>query len=422
MKSFTISTLLTLGLVALSEAYPSIAAHLAEEEAKSSSSIFNKLKKRTAFSSSQLIDVSGTHAFVAPGSTDQRGPCPGLNALANHNYLPHNGVATIAQFVEATTTVFGMGVDLATVLSTYGAVVDGNLASWSIGGPTPAVGSISTLLGTPQGISGSHNKYEGDSSPTRGDLYEYGNDYTVQVSQFQALWDLGKAQNSYDLDVLTTHRANRFQQSIENNPYFFYGPFSGIIVTPAAYSFIYRFMGNKSAEYPEGYLDGDVLKSFFSITGTDGNFTYKHGYERIPNNWYTRNVADPYGTAQLSLDTNVMALAHPEFLVPGGNTGTTNSYIGLDPANLTGGLYTLDNLDQGNNLLCFAFQATVQFLPDFLQGLTSAITSLDSTLNTVVSNLGCQKLQTIDKTQFNIYPGYTALNEQSGTYPGEAAQ
>lgn len=58
----------------------------------------------------QLIDVSGEHAFVAPdfSAGDLRGPCPGLNALANHNYLPHNGFATIDQFVQATNEVFGM--------------------------------------------------------------------------------------------------------------------------------------------------------------------------------------------------------------------------------------------------------------------------------------------------------------------------
>lgn len=66
-----------------------------------------------------------------------------------------------------------MGLDLATFLAVYGAVFDGDLTSWSIGGPPSSslLGSVS-LLGTPQGISGSHNKYEGDVSPTRPDLYE----------------------------------------------------------------------------------------------------------------------------------------------------------------------------------------------------------------------------------------------------------
>lgn len=69
--------------------------------------------------------------------------------------------------------VFGMGVDLATFLAIYGAVFDGDLVSWSIGGPPPGglLGDIG-LLGKPQGISKSHNKYESDASPTRGDLYE----------------------------------------------------------------------------------------------------------------------------------------------------------------------------------------------------------------------------------------------------------
>lgn len=92
------------------------------------------------------------------------------------------------------------------------------------------------MLSTPQGISGSHNKYEGDSSPTRGDLYEYGNDYKLVMSQFQQLYDLGKADDNYDLDLLTNFRATRFQQSIDNNPYFFYPPFAGVVVVPAAYT------------------------------------------------------------------------------------------------------------------------------------------------------------------------------------------
>lgn len=31
----------------------------------------------------QYVSTSGEHAWVAPGPTDLRGPCPGLNAAAN---------------------------------------------------------------------------------------------------------------------------------------------------------------------------------------------------------------------------------------------------------------------------------------------------------------------------------------------------
>jgi hypothetical protein len=59
--------------------------------------------RSTGFSASeQYVSNKGEHAFVAPGSSDLRGPCPGLNAMANHGYIPHNGVATITQFVQGT--------------------------------------------------------------------------------------------------------------------------------------------------------------------------------------------------------------------------------------------------------------------------------------------------------------------------------
>lgn len=109
-----------------------------------------------------------------------------------------------------------MGVDLGTILAVYGAAVDGNGLEWSIGGPTSNVPSLS-LLGQPQGISGSHNKYEGDVSPTRGDLYLDGQDYLLKMENFQALYDAGKADDNYDLALLTQRRVERFQQNVDEN-------------------------------------------------------------------------------------------------------------------------------------------------------------------------------------------------------------
>lgn len=44
---------------------------------------------------SQYISTSGQYAWVAPGPTDLRGPCPGLNAIANQYvfdcYTARNG-------------------------------------------------------------------------------------------------------------------------------------------------------------------------------------------------------------------------------------------------------------------------------------------------------------------------------------------
>jgi hypothetical protein len=68
-------------------------------------------------------------------------------------------------------TVFGKGSDVGVFLSTYAAIGSGDLTKLSIGGQTPRVTGLLGLLGTPQGLSGSHNNCEGDMSPTRGDLY-----------------------------------------------------------------------------------------------------------------------------------------------------------------------------------------------------------------------------------------------------------
>ena len=57
--------------------------------------------KRFIVDVTKPIDISGKHAFQAPKSTDQRGPCPGLNALANHGYISRTGVTSFAELVTA---------------------------------------------------------------------------------------------------------------------------------------------------------------------------------------------------------------------------------------------------------------------------------------------------------------------------------
>lgn len=121
-----------------------------------------------------------------------------------------------------------------------------------------------------------------------------GNDYKLVISQFQDLFSTqpDAATANYNIPVLNAFRDKRFKQQIASNPYFFNGPLTGVAVQPAAYSFIYRFMANHTAEYPDGILNQDVLKSFFAITGDSGSFKNQHGWERIPDNWYRRAIGD----------------------------------------------------------------------------------------------------------------------------------
>tara|TARA_R110002060_G_scaffold73352_1_gene82242 strand:- start:515 stop:1144 length:630 start_codon:yes stop_codon:yes gene_type:complete len=205
------------------------------------------------------------------------------------------------------------------------------------------------------------------------------------MSQFEEMYRQPKGPRGYDLPTLTPFRAKRFQQSIEQNPYFFNGPFSGVLVQPAAYTFIYRFMSNKSAEYPDRYLSGDVLKSFFAITGQQGNFKWTEGYEKIPDNWYKRAIGDEYTIPFFNSDLTAAALQYPQFLSVGGNLGKGNSFAGVDIVNVTGGVYNAQNLAQGNNAMCFAYQFAQQAAPDVLKGLFSSVTKPLAQLNSALA-------------------------------------
>ena len=50
--------------------------------------------------------------------------------------------------------------------------IDDSGDTWSIGRKPPAQALTSLLIGPGDGLSGSHNKYEGDASPGRGGKLE----------------------------------------------------------------------------------------------------------------------------------------------------------------------------------------------------------------------------------------------------------
>jgi hypothetical protein len=50
----------------------------------------------------------------------QRGPCPGLNVAANHNFLAHDGITTFNELVDAQQNLYNVGYDLATLLALLG--------------------------------------------------------------------------------------------------------------------------------------------------------------------------------------------------------------------------------------------------------------------------------------------------------------
>lgn len=194
------------------------------------------------------------------------------------------------------------------------------------------------------------------------------------------------------------------------NGYFFNGP-ATIIVAPAAYSFQTAMMANHSAQYVNGYLDRETFKSFFGVTGSPGTFTYKAGYERIPSNWYRRAIGNEYTLPLFLGDVLSHGTQAPEFLLPGGNTGKPSTFTPLNITALTKGVFNGATLLQGNNLACFIYQILPLGTPDVLKRTQTSTLNilklLTDQLGPLSQALSCPQLQSIDKSQYNEYPGYT---------------
>ncbi|KAF5658678.1 oxidase [Fusarium heterosporum] len=363
-------------------------------------------EKRLLFDATkEPIDVNGEHEFIPPNfdKGDQRGPCPGLNALANHGYISRKGVTSLVETVSAINKVYGMGIDLATILATMGTVFVGNPLSlnpgFSIGSTTSGsnniLGNLVGLLGKPRGLNGSHNIIEGDSSNTRADLYTTGDASTMVLGQFQSFYDMASEQGTYDFDTFAERAKIRFHETINTNPNFYYGPFTGMIARNAGYFFACRMLSNHTKGSVEDIMDRATLRSFFAVQEEGKKLTYKRGWERIPTNWYRRPV--DYGLVDLNLDVIALITKYPELGSIGGNIGEVNSYAGVDVSDVTGGVLNLSKLLKGNNLLCFVFEVVKTASPSSLSTIFSiALTPLriiTDTLGSALLDLSCPALK-----------------------------
>jgi len=80
------STFIALGLAALIEqsyAFPAIAEEAVRIAAANAPEQKRQLVSPGFNAGLQYVSNKGAHKFVAPSKTDLRGPCPGLNAMAN---------------------------------------------------------------------------------------------------------------------------------------------------------------------------------------------------------------------------------------------------------------------------------------------------------------------------------------------------
>jgi hypothetical protein len=107
----------------------------------------------------------------------------------------------------------------------------------------------------------------------------------------------------------------------------------------------------------------------------------------------------------------------------GGNLGKINSFAGVDPADLTGGVFNLANLLEGNNLLCFVFEVLKFASPNALSGLYKTLAEpLEWVTNVVAEPLLNMTCPAFEDLQMGGKPIWEALKDDfPGAMKGDGA-
>ncbi|TFY74347.1 heme-thiolate peroxidase, partial [Hericium alpestre] len=188
------------------------------------------------------------HPFQPPGPTDQRGPCPGLNTLANHGYLPRSGIVTQAEVIAATAEGFNMGADLAEFLYIISVAYDGDLITGklSIGSPDPrtaALGFLEPLLGYEGGLNYHSTGPEGDTAATRQDAY-FNESRALDPNLYVQMQSIAaKYGGEYTIDAMKDVQKARYDHSVAHNPIFYFLPVEALVMIGAK-AFVPEFLTN----------------------------------------------------------------------------------------------------------------------------------------------------------------------------------
>jgi len=311
------------------------------------------------------------HPFQAPGPNDLRGPCPGLNTLANHGYLPRNGVASFEQIIQATGEGFNMEYDLASALAAFGILARGNaeVNLLSIGLPTPLVPPLPGNIDGPQALGiATHGRFEGDVSMTRADAaigdnrnFNQGlfNELLQVVSIFGGNDPVTGPKSIVNNLVMSEFKAKRFIEDQLKNHVLQYH-IGRFLLSYGEASFTLNFFANGT----EGTLSVPVMTSFFK----DQMFP--------TNNWHRRGT--PGGLELIGTVATEIVLGAP--VLPGANV--LGLYIpDIELVNPICGLY--NNLASDN-------------LPAVLLNTTGILKQNVDTLLNAIFNLfapsGCPKV------------------------------
>lgn len=93
----------------------------------------------------------------------------------------------------------------------------------------------------------------------------------------------------------------------------------------------------------------------------------------------------------------------------GGNTGTVNSFTGLDLADVTGGVLNAATLLEGNNLICFVSEVLKTVAPNILSNILTTVTAplemLIDALGLDILNLTCPAFEDMTMGGKSLFEG-----------------
>ncbi|KAF9891448.1 hypothetical protein FE257_003914 [Aspergillus nanangensis] len=244
----------------------------------------------TAFATSCLaFPQLGGHEFRAAGPFDGRSPCPGLNALANHGYLPRDGKDIDYEMInKVSEEVFGF--EPGFYLDAVNMVFKFGIST------TSQPNKTFNLLDLAR-----HDTIEADGSLTRNDIY-FGDDVHFDATVWTPVAkDLGLDHYQHSdrfvtLDTAAKATKNRYDLAKSTNPQFNasahqhlteYGTTALYLLAlwdedekAAPKPWVKALLGEDRLPYREGYNKGKVVKTGDQLNIMTGALRDIVGYKK----------------------------------------------------------------------------------------------------------------------------------------------
>ena len=204
-----------------------------------------------ALAMASAIDASNWHhppigkniPYSPQGAGDVRSPCPGLNTLANHYILPHDGKGyTVSMVRDAVVDTYNIADDVIVPLSMAAVALN----------PTPNA----TFFDLDH--LDKHNAIEHDASLSRADYYETGDDHTFIQSIFDIVLKFFDGHTHTSISTAAKAKYASVLRAERANPNITYGT-QAYVASNGGTAFYLAAMGDPI----NGTVPVSFVKSFF---------------------------------------------------------------------------------------------------------------------------------------------------------------